>query len=46
MTELMLREAPESRGNNFQVVDEAGQVIGYIVLLTAIARTHEGPGCG
>jgi hypothetical protein len=43
MTELMLREAPESRGNNFQVFDEAGQIVGYIVLLTALARTHDTP---
>jgi len=26
----------ESRGNNFQVLDEARQIIGYIVLLTAL----------
>jgi hypothetical protein len=43
MTELMQREAPDSRGNNFQVFDEAGQIVGYIVLLTALARTHDTP---
>ena len=30
MSELVLREASEGRGNNFQVLDEAGQIIGYI----------------
>ena len=40
MSELALREALESRGNNFQVLDEAGRIIGYIVLLTALAGTH------
>jgi hypothetical protein len=37
---LMLREV---RGNSFQVCDETGQIIGYIVLLTALARTHSNP---
>jgi hypothetical protein len=41
--ELMLRKVPESGGNSFQVCDEAGQIIGYIVLLTALARTHSFP---
>ena len=40
MSELALREVLESRGNNFQVLDEARQIIGYIVLLTALAGTH------
>jgi hypothetical protein len=36
-------EAPEGRGNNFHVFDESGQVIGHIVLLTALARSHGKP---
>ena len=43
MSELALREVLESRGNNFQVLDEARQIIGYIVLLTALAGTHPKP---
>ena len=43
MSELVLREAPGSRGNNFQVLDEARRIIGYIVLLTALAGTHAKP---
>ena len=43
MSELVLREAPGSRGNNFQVLDEAGRIIGYIVLLTALAGAHAKP---
>ena len=43
MSELVLREVLESRGNNFQVLDEAGQIIGRIVLLTALARSHGRP---
>ena len=31
MSELVLREVLESRGNNFQVLDEARQIIGYIL---------------
>ena len=46
MSELVLREAPGSRGNNFQVLDEAGRIIGYIVLLTALAGTMQSLGCG
>src|SRR3954451_925234 len=42
MSELVLREVLESRGNNFQVL-EAGRIIGYIVLLTALAGTHPKP---
>ena len=43
MSELKLQEAPGSRTNNFQVLDEAGRIIGYIVLLTALAGTHAKP---
>ena len=43
MSKLALREVLESRGNNFQVLDEARQIIGYIVLLTALAGTHPKP---
>ena len=43
MSELALRVAPGSRGSNFQVLDEAGRIIGYIVLLTALAGIHAKP---
>ena len=43
MSELKLQEPPGSRGSNFQVLDEAGRIIGYIVLLTALAGTHAKP---
>ena len=43
MSELALRVAPGSRGSNFQLLDEAGRIIGYIVLLTALAGTHPKP---
>ena len=43
MSELVLREVLESRGNNFQVLDEAGRIIGCIVLLTALPRSHGRP---
>jgi hypothetical protein len=43
MSELVLREVLESRGNNFQVLDEAGRIIGYLVLLTALAGIHAKP---
>ena len=38
MSELALRVLA-SRDNTFQVLDEARQIIGYIVLLTALAGT-------
>jgi hypothetical protein len=41
--ELTLREIAKSGGNSFQVCDQAEQIIGYIVLLTALARTHSSP---
>jgi hypothetical protein len=43
MSELALRVAPGSRGSNFQLLDEAGRIIGYIVLLTALAGIHAKP---
>ena len=43
MSELALRVAPGSLGSNFQVLDEAGRIIGYIVLLTALAGIHAKP---
>jgi hypothetical protein len=43
MSDLVLQEVPGSRGNNFQMLDETGRVIGYIVLLTALAGTHSSP---
>jgi hypothetical protein len=38
--QLMLREVGD---DTFQVCDEAGEIIGYLVLLTALARTHSTP---
>ena len=43
MSELLLREVPEARGNSFEVFDGTGQIIGRIVLLTALARSHGRP---
>ena len=43
MSELRLREVPEGRGNNFEACDDTGQIIGRIVLLTALASRHEKP---
>ena len=43
MSELALREVLESGDSRF---DEARQIIGYIVLLTALLAPIPSPGCG
>jgi hypothetical protein len=43
MSGLLLREVPAGRGNNFEVCDDTGQIIGCIVMLTALARSHGKP---
>jgi hypothetical protein len=43
VSDLVLREVPDGGGKNFEVFDEAVQLVGCVVLLSPLARTHSRP---